>query len=496
MGRRTARPRRTVPAPGASGREAPAASAAPARRPIASVNPATGETLRTFARAGDGEIERRLRGAADAFRRHRRAPFAERARMMRRVADILEEEREAFARVMTLEMGKPIRAAVEEALKSARACRYYAEHAETFLRDEPVEVDGARTFVRSQPLGPILAIMPWNFPFWQVFRFAAPALMAGNVALLKHASNVPQCALAIEEIFLKAGFPEGVFQTLLIDAEQVGPIIDDPRVVGVTLTGSMGAGSAVARQAGARIKKTVLELGGSDPFVVMPSADLDEAVTVGVTARTINNGQSCIAAKRFIVADAVAEEFTRRFVRRMEELEIGDPLDPATELGPLATPALLATLDDQVRRSAAAGARVLTGGRRLARPGNYYAPTVLADVPADAPAAREELFGPVAALFRVPGADEAIRLANDTSFGLGASVWTGDLAERDRFVDELESGLVFVNAMVASDPRLPFGGVKGSGHGRELGRWGITEFVNVKTIWIQGRPRESLPEAE
>src|SRR5581483_6429793 len=372
MGRRTARPRRTVPAPGASGREAPAASAAPARRPIASVNPATGETLRTFARAGDGEIERRLRGAADAFRRHRRAPFAERARMMRRVADILEEEREAFARVMTLEMGKPIRAAVEEALKSARACRYYAEHAETFLRDEPVEVDGARTFVRSQPLGPILAIMPWNFPFWQVFRFAAPAMMAGNVALLKHASNVPQCALAIEEIFKRAGFPEGVFQTLRIGSDQVAPVLGDPRIRAATLTGSVGAGRAIGGEAGRRIKKTVLELGGSDPFIVMPSANLDEAVKTAVQARTINNGQSCIAAKRFIVAEPVAEEFERRFVEAMSRLKVGDPMEEETEIGPLATRDQLRSLDEQVRASVAAGARLLTGGKPLDRPGFYY----------------------------------------------------------------------------------------------------------------------------
>ncbi len=489
-------PPATAPVAGAFGREVPRRPAARAPRPMASVNPATGETLRTFERLSPDEIDRRIERAVAAFRGYRRVPFAERARMMRRAADVLEEEREEFARRMTLEMGKPIRAAVEEVLKSARACRYYAEHAEQFLRDEPVEADGVRSVVRYQPLGPILAIMPWNFPFWQVFRFAAPSLMAGNVGLLKHASTVPQCALTIEEVFRKAGFGDGVFQTLLIDSDQVGPIIDDPRVVGVTLTGSVGAGSAVAQQAGARIKKTLLELGGSDPFIVMPSADLDEAVTVAVRARIINNGQSCIAAKRFIVADAVADDFTRQFVRRMEELKIGDPLDPATELGPLATPEVLAGLDDQVRRSAAAGARILTGGVRLARPGNYYAPTVLADVPVDSPAYRDELFGPVAVLFRVPDADEAIRVANDTPFGLGASVWTGDPAERDRFIDELESGLVFVNGMVASDPRLPFGGVKASGYGRELGPWGIKEFVNVKTVWIKEGRGEGLPETE
>jgi succinate-semialdehyde dehydrogenase/glutarate-semialdehyde dehydrogenase len=451
---------------------------------IASINPATGERLRTFEPLTDAQIDEKLQRAADTFRTYRHTSFAERGRMITRAAEILETEKESFGRLMTTEMGKPLRAAIEEALKCAWACRYYAEHAERFLSDEEVATNAARSYVHYQPLGPVLAVMPWNFPFWQVFRFAAPALMAGNVALLKHASNVPQCALAIEELVRRAGFPEGAFQTLLIGSDQVERVIDDPRVVAVTLTGSTSAGSHVARAAGRRVKKTVLELGGSDPFIVMPSADLDAAINTAVRARTINNGQSCIAAKRFIIAEAIADEFERRFVRAMEALTVGDPLDEATDIGPLATADILATLDEQVRKTLAAGARLLTGGRRLDRPGNYYLPTVLADIPEHAPAYHEELFGPVAALFRVRDIDEAIRLANATPFGLGASAWTNDAVERARFIDEIEAGLVFINGMVASDPRLPFGGVKQSGYGRELSVYGIREFVNIKTVWI------------
>ena len=392
---------------------------------------------------------------------------------------------------MTAEMGKPLKAAMEESVKSAWGCRYYAENAEAFLRDEPAPTDGGTNYIRYQPVGAVLAVMPWNFPFWQVFRFAAPALMSGNVGLLKHASNVPQCALAIEEIFRRAGFPDGVFQTLLIGSEQVSRLIDDPRVAAVTLTGSEPAGVQVASQAGKRIKKTVLELGGSDPFIVMPSADLQAAAETAVKARVINNGQSCIAAKRFIVANAVADDFERRFVERMQSLRIGDPMDESTELGPLATKQILEDLEDQVRRSVAAGARVLTGGRRLDRPGNFYAPTVLTAIPEKAPAYGEELFGPVASLFRVPDLDAAIHLANDTPFGLGASVWTNDERERERLIDEIEAGQVFVNGMTASDPRLPFGGVKRSGYGRELSIYGIREFVNIKTVSIKTAARQS-----
>lgn len=452
---------------------------------IASVNPATGEKLREFAPLTEAEIEEKLQRAALAFRAHRRTSFSERTECMLRAAEILDEEQERFARLMTTEMGKPVRGARDEVAKCALVCRYYAEHAEKFLADETVETSATRSFVHYEPLGAVLAVMPWNFPFWQVFRFAAPALMAGNTGLLKHASNVPQCALAIEEIFLRAGFPAGVFQTLLLNSDQVARIIEDGRVRAATLTGSEHAGSEVASRAGREIKKTVLELGGSDPFIVMPSADFESAVSTAVKARTINNGQSCIAAKRFIVHTEIYEEFARRFVAGMEALQVGDPSDETTDIGPLATEAIVAELDEQVRKSIEAGARTLTGGERLRRAGNYYAPTVLTDIAKNSPAYGEEFFGPVALLFRVNSIDEAIALANDTTFGLGASAWTNDERERERFVDEIEAGAVFINAMVASDPRLPFGGVKRSGYGRELGAFGIREFVNIKTVWIK-----------
>jgi len=400
-------------------------------------------------------------------------------------AEILDNEKADFGRIMTVEMGKPIKAARDEAAKSASGCRYYAENAEKFLRDEAVATEGGTSYVAYQPIGPVLAVMPWNFPFWQVFRFAAPALMAGNIGLLKHASNVPQCALAIEDIFRRAGFPDGAFQALLIGSAQVPRVIDDARVMAVTLTGSEPAGRQVASQAGRQIKKTVLELGGSDPFIVMPSADLHAAAATAVKARTINNGQSCIAAKRFIVADAIANDFEQRFVAGMQALKVGDPMDETVDVGPLATPQILEDLDEQVRKSVSAGARVLTGGKRIDRPGNYYAPTVLASIPENAPAYREELFGPVASLFRVPDLGAAIRLANDSPFGLGASVWTNDEQERRRFIDDIEAGQVFINGMTASDPRLPFGGVKASGYGRELSTFGIREFVNIKTVCIK-----------
>ena len=452
---------------------------------VHSVNPATGKTLATFDLLGPAEIVTRIERAAETFREYRRTPFAERTRLMLRTAAILEEKCDEYARLMTLEMGKPIGAAGDEVRKCALACRYYAEHGPAMLADEPAETGASRTFVRFQPLGPVLAVMPWNFPFWQVFRFAAPALMAGNVGLLKHASNVPQCALALEEIFTAAGFAPGVFQTLLISSAQVPSVIDDDRVVAVTLTGSGPAGSAVASRAGARIKKTVLELGGSDPFVVLATASVAEAAKVAVTARTINNGQSCIAAKRFIVVDAVADEFTERLVEGMQALRVGDPMEPATQVGPLATSDIVRDLDEQVRRSVEAGARVLTGGHRMDGPGNYYAPTVITDVRPGSPAYHDELFGPVAILFRVRDADEALALANDSMFGLGASVWTNDATEQARFIEDIETGLVFVNGMVASDPRLPFGGVKRSGYGRELAAFGPREFTNIKTVWIR-----------
>ena len=453
--------------------------------PIASVNPATGKTLQTFTPLSDAEVQDKLAKAAEAFQAHRRTSFADRAAKMTRAGDILEAEKHAIARTMTLEVGKTLRSSVEEAEKCARACHFYAENAERLLADQPYAIDGARAFVRSLPLGPVLAVMPWNFPLWQVIRFAAPALMAGNVGLLKHAPSVPQCALFLEDLFRRAGFAEGVFQTLLIEAEQVPAILDDPRVVAATLTGSERAGSAVAGQAGSRLKKTVMELGGSDPFIVMPSADLDAAVQTATKARTLNNGQSCIAAKRFLVHEAIADEWTRRFVEAMGALTVGDPMEAATDVGPLATPGILEGLASQVDRSVAAGARVLLGGHRLDGPGNFYAPTILADIPEAAPAYREELFGPVALLFRVKDMDGAVHQANDTPFGLGSSVWTSDPAEQNRFIDEIEAGMTFVNGMVASDPRLPFGGIKRSGYGRELSEHGLREFVNMKTVWIK-----------
>ncbi len=451
---------------------------------IATINPSTGEVVQTFQPLTAGQIESKLQLAVSAFRAERKTPFAERAKRMMKAAEILEQDKERYGRLMTLEMGKPLKAAIAEAVKCATACRYYAEHAEKLLADEVIETGAKKSFVRYLPIGPILAVMPWNFPFWQVIRFAAPALMAGNVGLLKHASNVPQCAIEIENLFKAAGFPAGVFQTLLIGSGQVDALLNDPRVVAATLTGSEQAGIQVGIGAAKRIKKVVLELGGSDPFIVMPSADLDAAVATAVEARVINNGQSCIAAKRFIVAAPIADEFERKFVDRMQNLRVGDPFDEQTQLGPLATPDAVTTLDADVQKTVQAGAKVLTGGHPLKRPGNYYAPTVLTNVPKNSPAYGEEFFGPVASIFRAKDQDEAIRIANDVRFGLGASAWTNDDKERERFINELEAGMVFINKMVASDTRIPFGGVKQSGHGRELGAVGIREFMNAKTVWI------------
>jgi len=452
---------------------------------IATTNPTTGEVVKTFEALTAAQIEAKLQLATEAFKAHRRTSFAERTAKMIRAAEILEQEKDECARLMTLEMGKPLKAAVAEAAKSATGCRYYAQNAERFLADEVIETPAKKSFVRYLPIGPILAVMPWNFPFWQVFRFVAPALMAGNVGLLKHASNVPQCALKIEEIVRRAGFEEGVFQTLLIGSGPVDGILNDPRIVAATLTGSEQAGIQVGVSAAKRIKKVVLELGGSDPFVVMPSADLETAVATAVEARVQNNGQSCIAAKRFIVAQPIADEFERKFVARMQALKIGDPFDESTQLGPLANAEAVASLDADVKKTVAAGARVLTGGHPLKRAGSFYAPTVLTDIPKDSPAYKEEFFGPVASVFRVKNIDEAIALANDSRFGLGASAWNKDAAETERFINELEAGMVFINKMVASDPRVPFGGVKSSGHGRELSVQGIREFVNIKTVWMQ-----------
>jgi succinate-semialdehyde dehydrogenase/glutarate-semialdehyde dehydrogenase len=448
---------------------------------IASVNPTTGETFATFEPLTSSDLEQRLQRAAEAFQINRARSFADRATRMNRAAEILNARAKELARTITLEMGKPIGAAVAEVQKCALVCRHYAEHAERYLADEHVKTEARASYIRFEPIGPVLAVMPWNFPFWQVFRFAAPALMAGNVGLLKHASNVPQSALAIEDIFREADFNQGEFQTLLITSEQVAALLDDERVKAATLTGSEPAGASVASTAAKQIKKSVLELGGSDPFIVMPSADLEAAVKTAVKARIVNNGQSCIAAKRFIVHEAIASDFQSRFVSAMRALRLGDPMDESTDVGPLATPQIANDIEKQVNDSVAAGAKLLTGGKRN---GNFYEPTVLADIPHDAPAFAEETFGPVASLFRVKDINEAIELANATTFGLGASVWTRDDEERQRFVTGIESGQVFVNAMVASDPRVPFGGVKHSGFGRELGVYGIREFVNIKTVWV------------
>ncbi|WP_030181819.1 NADP-dependent succinic semialdehyde dehydrogenase [Streptomyces violaceorubidus] len=457
--------------------------------PIATVNPANGETLRTYEAMGEEEIERRIELAEATFRTYRTTGFYERAGLMRRAADLLEADRREIGRVITTEMGKPVQQARAEAAKCARAMRWYADHAAELLADEePAEADvkdsgASRALVRYRPLGPVLAVMPWNFPLWQVIRFAAPALMAGNVGLLKHASNVPQTALYLEDLFQRAGFPEGCFQTLLIGSAQVDDVLRDERVRAATLTGSEPAGRAVASTAGEMIKKTVLELGGSDPFVVMPSADVERAAEVAVTARTQNAGQSCIAAKRFIVHTDVYDAFAERFTEGMKALRVGDPMEEETEVGPLSSEQGLNDLVELVDDAVRGGASVLCGGERPDGPGWYYPPTVLAGVTREMRIHREEAFGPVATLYRAADLDEAVLIANDTDFGLSSNVWTRDDADVDRFVRDLEAGGVYVNGMTASHPAFPFGGVKRSGYGRELSRHGIREFCNITTVW-------------
>jgi succinate-semialdehyde dehydrogenase/glutarate-semialdehyde dehydrogenase len=457
--------------------------------PIATVNPANGETLKTYEAMGEEEIERRLQLAEATFRTYRTTTFEERARLLHRAADLLEEDQQDIARVMTTEMGKPIQQARAEAAKCAKAMRWYADHAEELLADEqPSDADvkdsgASRVLVRYRPVGPVLAVMPWNFPLWQVIRFAAPALMAGNVGLLKHASNVPQTALYLEDLFHRAGFTEGCFQTLLIGSAAIDDILRDERVKAATLTGSEPAGRAVASTAGEMIKKTVLELGGSDPFVVMPSADIDRAAQVAVTARVQNTGQSCIAAKRFIVHTDVYDAFAERFAEGMRALKVGDPLSEDTEVGPLSSEQGLRDLEELVDDAVRSGARVLCGGERPEGPGWYYTPTILAGITREMRIHREEAFGPVATHYRAADLDEAVLIANDSPFGLSSNVWTRDEAEVDRFVRDLEAGGVFFNGMTASHPAFPFGGVKRSGYGRELSGHGIREFCNITTVW-------------
>ncbi|MDP9050100.1 MAG: NAD-dependent succinate-semialdehyde dehydrogenase [Acidobacteriota bacterium] len=466
--------------------------------PIQSINPANGDLSRQFTPLSEEALQRKIAFAARAFEAYADVPLSHRALCMRKLATLLEQETEDLAFLITREMGKPITQSRAEIVKCASACRYYAENAYRILSPEPVDTGNSDAYVRWDPLGIVLAVMPWNFPFWQVFRFLAPALMAGNVGLLKHASNVPQCALAIEALVRRAGFPPGTFQALLIDASQVESVLADERIAAVTVTGSESAGRAIAAQAGWLIKKSVLELGGSDPFIVMPSADLDAAVENAVRARCINSGQSCIAAKRFIVADSIYDAFEARFITGMDAIKVGDPTLDSTQLGPLATIAQVEELEAQVNSAIQAGGRLLTGGERMIGKGYYFEPTIIAGLPRTCAIYREEIFGPVALLFRVADIEEAIAVANDTPFGLGASVWTRSTSEQSRFTTYLQCGGVFVNTVVASDPRLPFGGIKHSGYGRELSAAGMREFLNAKTVVIAeqfvAEPEKTTPQ--
>jgi len=453
--------------------------------PIRSLNPTTAEVLQNFTELSNQEIELKLQQAATAFSIWKKTSFAERTKLMLKLAEILRSKKEDLGKIITLEMGKPIRESFAEIEKCATCCEYFAENAEKFLAEEQIATDAARSFVRCEPMGIILAVMPWNFPFWQVIRFIAPAAMAGNVGVLKHASNVPQCALALEEIFTLAGFPDGVFQSLLISSDQVPALIRDDRVKAVTLTGSEHAGIAVAKEAGASLKKTLLELGGSNPFLVLADADIDLAVSAAVKGRFQNCGQSCIAAKRFLVAEKIAAEFLEKFIAATKKLVVGDPLKTETDIGPLASKNILEDLEKQVSKSVEMGAELLLGGKRLEGKGYFYAPTILGNVTPEMPVFAEETFGPVAAVTVVKDIDEAIRLANQSRFGLGAAVCTQSKENIARCIAELHTSAVFVNGIVKSDPRLPFGGIEKSGYGRELSHYGIKEFVNVKTVWVR-----------
>lgn len=454
------------------------------KMPLQTINPATGKLEKTFTEHSREEVLWLVEKTHGAFAAWSQKNFSARSSVLKKAAAVLRSRKDSFGGLITLEMGKPISQALAEVEKCALVCDYYAEHGQAMLSPEAVPTDAAESFVRFDPLGVILAVMPWNFPFWQVFRFAAPALMAGNTCLLKHASNVPMCARAIEEVFAEAAGEEHTFTTLLIGPGLVDDVIASPLVKAATLTGSDAAGRQVAGAAAAHLKKTVLELGGSDPFIVLEDAPLDAAVKTGVTARLLNNGQSCIAAKRFIIAEKIYGEFTARFIDAMQQVRIGDPMDRATELGPLARQDLLRELDDQVQRSAALGAAILCGGKKLKREGYFYEPTVLGNLKKGMPAYDEELFGPVAALIKARDAEEAVALANDTPFGLGASLWSTDTCAARKLAPRIDAGAVFINGMVKSDPRLPFGGIKNSGYGRELSAYGIKEFVNIKTVWI------------
>ena len=452
---------------------------------IQTINPATGTVEKTFDEMPLKEVVEIIEKAEKAFKKWKAVPFADKSRLMKNAANILREKKYEYGRILTLEMGKPIVQAIAEVEKCALVCDYYADNAENILSNEIVKTDASESYVRFDPIGIVLAVMPWNFPFWQVFRFAAPALMAGNVGLLKHASNVPMCALAIEEIFTKAGFPEDTFKTLLIGSQMVEDVINHPFVKGATLTGSELAGKKVAETCGKLLKKTVMELGGSDPFIVLDDADIDSAVRTAVTARLLNNGQSCIAAKRFIITGKVYNEFEKKFTDAMTRTKIGDPTDGNTELGPMAREDLLVELDSQIKKSIEKGAILLCGGKRLDCPGYYYEATVIANISKGMPAYSEELFGPAASLIKVKNEEEALAVANDTNFGLGASLWTRDIERAKKLAVQIEAGSVFINGMVKSDPRLPFGGIKISGYGRELAHYGIKEFVNIKTVWVK-----------